>query len=72
MQFVVFEKYISAYLHQIAREIMLLLLYNFMKIASLKVKTQDGKNLGSARARSLSFALVLHEKCSYFQSTRRA
>ena len=68
LQFVVFEKFTSAYLHQIARESMLLLVN---KLHEKRIaESQDRRNFGSAR--SLQFALVLHEKCTRFQQKRRA
>ena len=41
VQLVVFEKITGAYLHQIAREIMLLLIDNLHEKASQKVKTDE-------------------------------
>ena len=49
MQFVAFEKYIlSAYLHQIAGEIMLFLANNLHE--NRITESQDGRNLGGAHA----------------------
>ena len=47
--------YKSAYLHQIAPEIMLLLVNNLLEKST--TKSQDGRNFGSARY--LQFAIVL-------------
>ena len=51
VQCVVFKKFTSAYLHQIAREIMLLLVNNLHE--KRITESQDGRNFGSARARYL-------------------
>ena len=51
MQFVVFKNFTSAYLHQIAREIMLLLVNNLHE--KRITESQDRRNFGSERARYL-------------------
>ena len=68
MQFEVFEKFSSAYVHQIPVEVMLLNINNLHVKASQKVKTDE-----ILTARSIcnlhsccKFAFVLHEKCTSF------
>ena len=48
VQFLVFEKFFCAYLHQIAIKIMLLLVNNLHE--KRIIESQDGWNLGRARA----------------------
>ena len=75
VQFVVFENFPSASLQEIAREIMLLPSNN---IHEKGISQRQGKrNFDSVRAicnlySCFSFALVLHDKCTWFQPIRSA
>ena len=68
VQFLVSEKFFCAYLHQIAIKIMLLIVNNLHE--KRIIESQDGRNLGRARAicnlQCVSKLGSLHEKCSRF------
>ena len=68
MQFEVFEKFTSAFVHQIPVEVMLLNINNLHVKASHKVKTDE---ILTARCICnlhswCKFAFALHEKCTSF------
>ena len=75
VQFVVFENFSNALLQEIAREIMLLPSNN---IHEKGISQRQGKrNFDSVRAicnlySCFSFALVLRDKCTWFQQIRSA
>ena len=74
VQFVVFEKFTSAYLHQVAGEIIFLHVNNLHDNASQKVKTDE---ILAARAicylhSCYNFAPVLYKKCTRFRPMRPA
>ena len=71
LQFFVIEKFTSAYSHQTAREIMLLLDNNLYEKASQKVKTKFCQRALFMHL-CYNFTLVLHEKCTSFQPIRSA
>ena len=69
VQFVVSEKFISAYLHQIAPVIMYLLVNTLHE--KRVIESQNKKNFAARADCNLhscyNIALVLHEKCTRFQ-----